>query len=174
MANSLEEISAKAVGTAKAVKAGFNGLRGVFLHLAEEHGEVGMLMKRVSKSADPKERSQLYPKIRVELLSHERGELAEVYPALSEHLATRDIAAAHNVEAQQLEQAIQAVDAQDFASPEWGPAFERLFQLVQQHVAEEENDFFPKAQAVLGEGESKAMLDRYEAAKKAAKAQTRG
>ncbi len=173
MANSLEQMQAKAVGTAKAVKAGFNGLRGVFLHLAEEHGEVGALMKRVSKSADPKERAELYPQIRAELLSHERGELAEVYPLLSEHVATRDIAAAHSAEAQQLEHAIHSVDQHEFSSPEWGPAFEHLFQLVQQHVAEEENDFFPKAQAILGEGEAKAMLDRYEAAKKSAKQQTR-
>ncbi|HEX3775686.1 MAG TPA: hemerythrin domain-containing protein [Polyangiaceae bacterium] len=173
MANSLEQMEAKAVGTAKAVKAGFNGLRGVFLHLAEEHGEVGALMKHVSKSADPKVRAELYPKIRSELLSHERGELSEVYPALSQHLATRDIAAAHNIEAQQLELAIKGVDSHDFASPQWGPAFEQLFQLVQQHVAEEENDFFPKAQAVLGEGEAKAMLDRYEAAKKASQQPTR-
>lgn len=50
MANSIEQFSAKAAGTMNAVKAGFNGLRGVFLHLAEEHGEVGALMKRVSKS----------------------------------------------------------------------------------------------------------------------------
>jgi len=173
MANSLERVTAKAAGTAKAVKAGFNGLRGVFLHLAEEHGEVGSLMKRVSKSGDPKERAELYPQIRSELLSHERGELAELYPMLSEHVATRDIAAAHNVEARQLEQAIHAVDQLAFADPEWGPAFEHLFQLVQQHVAEEENDFFPKAQSILGEGEANAMLDRYEAAKKLAKQQTR-
>jgi len=171
MANSLEQMTAKAVGTVNAVKAGFNGLRGVFLHLAEEHGEVAALMKRVSKSADPEERAKLYPQIRTELLSHERGELAEVYPMLSEHVATRDIAAAHNVEAQQLEQAIRAVDQWAFADPEWGPAFEHLFQLVQQHVAEEENDFFPKAQAILGEGEAKAMLDRYEIAKNLAKRQ---
>lgn len=174
MANSLEQMEAKAIGAAKAVKAGFNGLRGVFLHLAEEHGEVGALMKRLSKSSDPKERGELYPKIRTELLSHERGELAEVYPMLSERVATRNIAAAHNVEAQQLEHAIREVDLLDFASPEWGPAFERLFRMVERHVSEEENDFFPKAQAVLGEGESKAMLDRYETAKKAAKQQTRG
>ena len=169
MANSIEQIEAKAMGTAKAVKAGFNGLRGVFLHLAEEHGEVGALMKRVSKSADAQVRREHYPQIRAELLSHERGELAEVYSMLSKYLDTRALAAAHNAEAQQLEEAIAAVDALDFASPGWGPAFERVFAMVQQHVAEEENDFFPKAQAVLGEGESKALLERYEAAKKSAK-----
>ena len=171
MANPIEQLEAKAVGTAKAVKAGFNGLRGVFLHLAEEHGEVGSLMKRVSKSSDARVRREHYPQIRAELLAHERGELAEVYSLLSKYLDTRALAAAHHVEAQQLEAAIEAVDALDFESPAWGPAFERVFAMVEQHVAEEENDFFPRAQAVLGEGESVALLARYEAAKKAAKQQ---
>jgi hypothetical protein len=170
MANTIEQLEAKAVGTAKAMKAGFNGLRGVFLHLAEEHGEVGELMRRASRTTNPEERRTLYPQIRRELLSHERGELAEVYSTLSKLDATRMLAAAHNAEAQQLENAIAAVDASSFSSPEWGPAFERLVNLVQQHVREEENDFFPLAQAALGEAETKALLDRYEAAKKVAKA----
>ena len=157
----------------KAVKAGFNGLRGVFLHLAEEHGEVGALMKRVSKDSDAEVRREHWPLIRSEPLSHEQGELAEVYPLLSTTEATREIVALHSQEAGQLKEAIAAVDAHDFGSPAWGAAFERLFSLVQLHVTEEENDFFPRAQAVIGEDESKAVLARYEAAKKAAKNQSR-
>lgn len=152
-----------------AVKAGFNGLRGVFLHLAEEHGEVGALMKKVSKSADADVRRELWPQIRVELLAHEQGELAEVYPLLSSNEATREIVSLHSQEAGQLKDAVASVDAHDFASPAWAAAFERLFTLVQLHVTEEENDFFPRAQAVIGEDESKQVLERYEATKAAAK-----
>jgi hemerythrin superfamily protein len=169
MANPIEQFTAKAVGTAKAVKAGFNGLRGVFLHLAEEHGEVGAMLKRVSKSTDADVRREHWPQIRAELLSHEQGELAEVYPLLASNERTRDIVALHSQEAGQLQEAIAAVDAHDFASPAWGAAFDRLSNLVEQHVAEEENDFFPRAQSVIGEDESKEVLERYEAAKKAAK-----
>lgn len=169
MANPIEQIEAKTIGTAKAIKAGFNGLRGVFLHLAEEHGEVGALMKSVSKSPDPELRRELYPQIRGELQAHERGELATVYAMLGNYLATRDLAAAHKLGSEQLEQAIASVDTLDYADEAWGPAFERLFLLVQQHVAEEENDFFPRAQKILGEGETKALLDRYESAKRSAK-----
>ena len=169
MANPIAQIEAKTIGTAKAIKAGFNGLRGVFLHLAEEHGEVGALMKRVSKSPDPEVRREHYPHIRAELQSHERGELATVYTMLGNYLATRDLAAAHKLGSQQLEEAIATVDTLDYADPAWGPAFQRLFLLVQQHVAEEENDFFPQAQKILGEGETTALVDRYETAKKSAK-----
>jgi hemerythrin superfamily protein len=171
MANSIAQVESKAVGTAHAVKAGFKGLRGVFLHLAEEHGEVGAMMKRVAKSDDANERREQYPKIRAELLSHERGEIAEVYAALSKHDETRSIVSTHNQEAKQLEAAIAAVDALDFGASGWGTAFDRLFALVQQHVEEEENEFFPRAQEVIGEDQSKALLERYENAKKAAKSQ---
>ncbi|MET0793155.1 MAG: hemerythrin domain-containing protein [Polyangiaceae bacterium] len=169
MANPIEQISVKAMGTVNAVKAGFNGLRGVFLHLAEEHGEVAAMMKRVSKSGDAQTRREHWSQIRAELLAHEQGELAEVYPLLSGNAATREIVALHSQEAGQLKEAIAAVDAHDFASRAWGPAFDRLFTMVQQHVAEEENDFFPRAQAVIDEDQSKAVLERYEAAKQAAK-----
>jgi hemerythrin superfamily protein len=169
MANLIQELEAKTVGTAHAVKAGFNGLRGVFLHLAQEHGEVGALMKRVSKHPDPEQRREHYPHIRAELLSHERGETAEVYPVLAGFDATRNIAIAHAQQAQLLDAAISAVDAQDFGSAEWGPAFDRLLALVEAHVAEEEDHFFPEAQAVIDERQSKALLTRYEAAKQAAK-----
>ncbi|MEI9937542.1 MAG: hemerythrin domain-containing protein [Pseudomonadota bacterium] len=166
MTNPIEQIATKTAGTVKAVTAGFKGLRGVFLHLAEEHGEVGALMKRVSKSTDAQVRSEHFPHIRAELLSHEKGEMAEVYGVLANYEQLRGVVLQHNAEANALEKAIANVDAQDFASPEWGAAFERLFTLVQAHVEEEENDFFPKAQQVIDEDESKQILTRYEAAKK--------
>ena len=166
MANSFDQIAAKTMGTVKAVTAGFKGLRGVFLHLAEEHGEVGQLMKHVSKSTDAQVRREHFPHIRAELLSHEKGELAEVYGVLANYEQLRGVVLKHNDEARALEKAIEEVDAQDYASPDWGASFDKLFALVQAHVEEEENDFFPQAQRVIDEDESKQILERYEAAKK--------
>src|SRR4051812_4614142 len=149
MADSIDQIASKVMGTVKAATAGFKGLRGVFLHLAEEHGEVGALMKHVSKSKDPQVRREHFPHIRAELLSHEKGELAEVYGVLANYEELRTIVLEHNDEAHTLEKAIADVDAQDFASPEWGESFERLLALVQAHVEQEEADFFPRAQQVI-------------------------
>jgi len=168
MSNTIEQLSAKAVGTVKAVKAGFNGLRGVFLHLAEEHGEVGAMMKQLRKTKDLETRRTRFAQVRAELLSHERAEIAEVYPALTHHDSTRELIVLHNQEAAQLENAIRSVDASDPGSDAWALAFERLFALVQQHVEEEEREFFPKAQAAIGEEKTEALLSRYEAAKNSA------
>jgi len=166
MTNPIEQIATKAAGTVKAVAAGFKGLRGVFLHLAEEHGEVWALMKHISKTSDAQVRREHFPHIRAELLSHEKGELAEVYGVLANYEQLRGVVLEHNQAAHTLEKAIADLDAQDFASPEWGASFDRLLELVQTHVEEEENDFFPKAQQVIDEDESKQILTRYEAAKK--------
>src|SRR6188768_3042619 len=153
MANPIEQMAAKAAGTMKAVTAGFKGLRGVFLHLAEEHGEVGALMKRVSKTTDPQVRREHFPHIRAELLSHEKAELVEVYGVLANYEQLRSVVLQHNSEAHTLEKAIADVDVLDFASEEWGTSFGRLMKLVQAHVEHEENDFFPKAQELIDEEE---------------------
>jgi hypothetical protein len=173
MANSYEQVAAKARGTVQAVKAGFNGLRGVFLHLAEEHGEVGSLIKRVRHSSDGSVRRDHWPHIRNELLSHERAERQAVYPLLENFDSTRRVVAQHTAEANQLEDLITRIEVMDPNSAAWGTAFEQLAVMVEQHVEEEEGDFFLKAQIELGEDEAEAVLSRYEAAKKAARAELR-
>jgi thioredoxin-like negative regulator of GroEL len=171
MPNSLEKAAEKAMGTVKGAKATLKGLSGVFKKLMQEHGEVSALMKRVSMSGEESVRAELYPTIRKELLSHEKGELKAVYPVLAQYAATSEIADTHAREASELDAAIQALDALEFSGEEWAPAFEHLFGLVKRHVAEEEGDFFPKAQETIGDAQAKAIEGRYEAAKKSALAE---
>ncbi len=166
MPSTVEKIASGVMGAAKDVKAGFKGLTGVFMHLMEEHGKVGALIKRVGMSSDVAVRSKLYPTIRTELLAHERGELKIVYPALAEFPETSAIAAAHAHHASEIEAAIAELDALSFNSPAWTPAFERLAKLVDQHVEQEESNYFPKGQQVLGEERTKRLLPAFEAAKK--------
>ena len=166
MPNAIEKAASEVMGAAKDVKAGFKGLTGVFMHLMEEHGKVGALIKRVSLSSDAGVRSKLYPTIRRELLAHEKGELTVVYPPLAEFPETAAIASEHAIDASEMEAAIAELDALSFADASWPSAFERLAKLVEQHVTHEEGDYFPRAQKVLGEERAKQMLSAFEAAKK--------
>ena len=166
MPNTVERVASGVMGAAKDVKAGFKGLSGVFMHLMEEHGKVGALIKRVGLTDDVEVRSKLYPTIRTELLAHERGELKAVYPALAEFPETAAIASAHAHNASEIEAAIVELDALAFQSPSWPSAFERLAKLVDQHVDQEESEYFPQAQKVLGDERAKQLLPEFEAAKK--------
>jgi Hemerythrin HHE cation binding domain len=166
MPNALERVAAEVMGAAKDVEAGFKGLTGVFMHLMEEHGRVSALMRRVALSEDLEVRAKLYPTIRTELMHHEKGELAVVYPALAHHPETAALAAAHSRHASELEAALLELDALSFHSESWAPAFERLGRLVDEHVTLEERDYFPLAQRVLGDDGAEALLTPYETAKK--------
>ncbi len=166
MPNIVERTAAEMMGAAKDVKAGLKGLTGVFMHLMEEHGKVSALIKRVSLTSDIEVRSKLYPTIRSELKSHEKGELEAVYPALAAFPETSSIAAAHAHHASELEAAIAELDALSFNSAGWAPAFERLAKLVNEHVAIEEKEYFPLAQKVLGEARARELQPAFEHAKK--------
>ena len=166
MPNRMDSIIAKSSGTAKAVEARFRGLVGVFKALAEEHGEAGALLKRLK--SDPARRADLWPKIRQELLSHEKAELREVYPVLREYAETRALADRHDAEASELSALIDRLEATSIAAPEWDPMLDRLIDLVEHHVEQEERDIFPKAQQAIGTERAKAIEPRFLAAKKQA------
>jgi len=166
MPNRMEKAASEVMGAVKDVKATFKGLTGVFKHLMEEHGKVGALIKRVGMTSDQAVRAKLYPTIRSELLGHETGELKAVYPVLAEYPETSGIAATHAREASELRAAIAQLDGLATSDARWAPAFERLATLVEKHVAEEESEYFPKAQKVIGDERARELLPLFEAAKK--------
>lgn len=166
MPNKMEKAASEVMGTMKSVEARVKGLSGVFRHLMEEHGKVAALIKRVSMSRDEKVRAELFPTIRSELLGHETGEVNAVYPALAEYPGMSGIAAEHGHQASELKQCIDEIDRLSFGDAAWGPAFDRLANLVEEHVAKEEGDYFPKAQKAIGDERAKELLPQFEAAKK--------
>lgn len=167
MANQIERAASKAMGKVKAAKARIKGLKGIFRQLSEEHGEVSAMLKRVKMTSDPKVRAELFPKIKRELLSHERAELSELYPLLMQNPQTRGIAEDHDREARQMESLLEALDQQAYDSPGWKRDFAQLADLVEHHAREEENEYFPKAQDVLGHERAEALGERYLTTKKA-------
>jgi iron-sulfur cluster repair protein YtfE (RIC family) len=151
----MDSIVARGAKVAKGVEARLRGLQGVFKTLSEQHGEVTALLKRVRR--DPAKRTELWPKIRMELLSHERGELREVFPVLREYPETRVLADRHDAEASQMTALIDRIHATAMSSDEWTRQFDQLIELVERHVNEEQNEFFPRAQQVIGVDRAKQI-----------------
>jgi iron-sulfur cluster repair protein YtfE (RIC family) len=164
MPNRIDSIIAKGKGTVTAAKARLRGMVGVFKVLSEQHGEVVALLKRVKR--DPTKRAELWPKLRKELVSHENGELRELYPVLRQHDQTRALADRHEAEAGQLSVLIDRIHAAEMSSAEWGALFDQLAEQVEQHVKEEETEFFPRAQEVIGHARAKEIEPRFLAVKK--------
>jgi hemerythrin superfamily protein len=170
MAHIPEQIGAKVMGAAKLGKAALEGLSGVFLKLAQEHGEVSALLMRVRATQDPQIRAELFPQIRAELLSHERGELTVVYPALRRHDETRMLADEHDMQAGQLEKMLNELSARAYNAPDWPTLFDALVDLVQRHVAKEEQEYFPRADKVMSSDETDTLRREYEDVKASTRA----
>jgi hypothetical protein len=168
MPNPFEELGAKGFGAAKAAAAAVKGLTGVFSTIVKEHGEVTLLLERTKASDDPGKRLDLWSKIRVELMSHERAELEVLYPVFRDHPQTRSFADDHERESAALEEAIVDLDGVDTASDLWSTKLDSLIGLVKHHVDEEENHYFPEAVQVLGKDVSHELDGRFKARKEAA------
>jgi hemerythrin superfamily protein len=164
MPNRMDSMMSKGAGVVKGVKARLDGLVGVFKTLAEQHAEVSTLLKRLQDK--PEKKSELWPEIRRELLSHERGEIREVYPVLRQHTVTRALAEHHDQEAAELERLIQRLDMA--TADDWRMLFNELVDIVIRHASEEEAEIFPKAQAAIGDTAAKELDARFLAAKKQA------
>lgn len=160
-----EQVASKAMSAFKAAKATLMGLTGIFRKLEQEHGEVSALLMRVKMSSDVNIRRELFPKIRAELLAHEKGELRHVYPMFRTHSATQHIAEQHDHEASQLHDTIEQLARMDVTSDGWKTTFDHLVALVQHHVKEEEDEFFPAGQRAFPE-RTHEMLQVYVEAKR--------
>jgi hypothetical protein len=167
MPNGFERAASGVLGAVKAAKATLENFHGVFKQLTREHGEVTALLERVKMTSDATVRRELFPKIRAELLSHEKGELAEVYPAFFKHEELAGFAEIHKREADALERMIQRLSGIAYDDPQWGALFTELANTVEHHASEEEDDFFPTASRVIGKEAAEQMKTNYLAKKNA-------
>jgi hypothetical protein len=132
--------------------------------LVQQHREAALLLGQAEAATDPAERQELWRTLRKELLSHEKAEMIAVYGALDQ-VATRDIAPRHGEDALALEAAIGAVDLGGYSAPNWADLIGQLSAMLQQHVEEEEHEFFPRALEALGRNAAEELDGRYLAVK---------
>lgn len=151
-------------GLAKQVVEGFGG---IYRQLAEEHGEVDALLKRMAGSSEDSDvRRDLFPKMRNQLLAHAKGEERTFYPVLQEHEETRALAERAISDHKEIEKMLDELHSSDPATPAWTSRFEQLQKAVESHVELEENEIFPKAKEIIGKDEAQEMQARYDSERK--------
>ena len=141
---------------ARNVKPRSDGLVGVFSTLAAQHREAIALLDAALQNPD--RRPELWPKVRAQLMAHERAEMQELYPLLREMPHTRALAEHHDIEANAMVGMIERLEGMDLRSATWSEHFEELAGTVKHHaLEEEEEEIFPLAQDALGAPRSKQL-----------------
>jgi hemerythrin superfamily protein len=138
---------------------------GVFEILVNEHRKAAELMQRISHQS-VEARQQSWPLLRRQLLSHDRAEELELYAALEGYAGARDILKHHKLDAGELEGAINELDAIDYDSESWLAKLRDIELLFQDHVYDEESEYFPRLQELLGEDKARELHERFVSAQR--------
>jgi hemerythrin superfamily protein len=133
------------------------GLTGVFVNLAEQHKEASRLLRRAESLTDVEQRRDTWGRVRRELLAHEKAELEVIYPALADHPETSDIAERHADEAVELEETIHEIDAAGCAAVNWSTLLLGLIAQLEDHIEDEEHEFFPMALEAMGDEQANRL-----------------
>lgn len=136
--------------------------------LKEQHEEVKTLFKKIEKASTRAAKTKLFDQLAANLCAHDAIEREIFYPACERAMGMTDLLGEALVEHGFVEfglyQADQARAEKDFAFK-----CQVLSEVVEHHVKEEEEDFFPKAQRALGKEQlielGARMKERFEEAK---------
>jgi hemerythrin superfamily protein len=141
-------------------------LVGVFERLAAQHRQVLELLSRASTSNEPARRRAFWAEARRQLLSHERAEEQVVYATLEGYDTAQTLLEQHGDQAVELELAIADLDASDWESKSWIEQLRDVTVMVEEHVRDEETEFFPRAQELLGENTARELEDPFSSAQR--------
>jgi len=157
----MDEVASKAMNAMKTAKATLKGFSGVFKQATQEHGALTVPLVRVKLASDVRLRRELFPKLRSELLSHEAREGRVLYPVWERYAELRGRAHHHELEAEQLERMLDQLQALPCDHALWRTQFAVLADFVCDHVENEENEYFPIANRLIGQDEAERMAGRY-------------
>jgi len=162
MRSGFEKAAWNTLSDLKVSKPNLRSLNGVFLTLMEEHGKLTALFLRINSSSDVSVYKELYPAVRRQLLAHEMGEMAAVYPFVAAYADLAREADRHGKDAGDLKAAIMSIDVLDYGDARWRLGFDHLLTLVRSHFDEEETHLFPRAQLLIGQENSEMLEPRYQ------------
>ena len=123
--------------------------------LKDDHRKVDQLFEQMNNLEDYSEKTELFQKIKDELQLHASLEESHFYPLFAEKPGFEDLvedSLDDHQEVKSLLEEISAIDDED----EFDERIDELMESVQYHVEQEENEFFPRVEAIM----SKEELDQ--------------
>lgn len=129
--------------------------------LAKQHEEVAALFKVIEQTNKPSEKKTAFKELAAKLAAHDAIERKIFYPACEEALGLNDqlgeALVEHGVVEFALYLANEAVDKSDFDFK-----CKVLKELVEHHVEEEQDEFFPMAEKALGQDRLTSLAEDME------------
>jgi len=130
--------------------------------LKDQHKEVKSLFKRIEKSKENREKAELFEELAQNLVGHDAIEREIFYPACKKAMGMTELLGEAMVEHGVVEFSLYLAD-QARGKDDFDYKMTVLSEMVEHHVKEEEDDFFPKVEKALGDEALEALGEQMEA-----------
>lgn len=136
--------------------------------LKEQHEEVKALFKKIEKASARSVKTKLFDELAANIVAHDAIEREIFYPACEEGMGMTDLLGEALVEHGLVEFGLYQAD-QARAEKDFSFKCKVLSEIIEHHVEEEEEEFFPKVEKALGDEKLEElgarMKERFEEAK---------
>ena len=119
--------------------------------LKADHDKVKKMLAEGDETTEraEKTRTELFDKLKTEMLIHERIEEEIFYPALKGHPKAREIVLEGYEEHHVVDEIMGELEATDVTDETWGAKFSVMKENIEHHIEEEEGEMFVKARQIL-------------------------
>ncbi len=142
--------------------------------LKQDHDEVKKMLSDLESTTEraEKTRTEGLATLKSELEVHEAIEEEIFYPALKEHLKTKDLALEGYEEHHVVDMVMAEIEGVEPSDETWMAKFTVMKENLEHHIEEEEGEMFPQAEKVFDDDELGELGDRVRARKDELKARS--
>ena len=133
--------------------------------LKQDHQAVKELFDQIDDAEDGKQRKKLFDQIDTQLNIHAHIEETVFYPEMQKIDELKDMVEEALEEHQEIKTLLEEIEGRDPESDQFIASVEELMENVEHHVAEEEDEMFPKVRERCDQATLDRLGDQLESAK---------
>ena len=133
--------------------------------LTDDHQKVKRLFEQAQQIQDNQQKKEMFDKIDMELAIHADIEETIFYPALEEHDALKEMVLEARQEHEAVEQLLLEIEDLATEDTDFSSQLVELEKTVDDHVAEEEGEMFPKIREIFDDETLEGLGKKLESAR---------
>jgi len=133
--------------------------------LKQDHQAVKSLFDQIDDAEDAKQRKKLFDQIDTELNIHAHIEETVFYPEMQKIDELKEMVEEALEEHQEVKTLLEEMEALDPENEQFSASLEELMENVEHHVAEEEDEMFPKVREQCDQATLDRLSEQLESAK---------
>jgi len=135
----------------------------IFEALRHDHEKQRLLLKILAEtSGDTPARREYFDELKEQLELHAAAEERHFYAPLMEYDEALDMARHGVAEHHEIDELIEKLEETDLSSPAWLRHLKSLQEIVEHHLADEEQEFFQLAGRLLNEKQKTSLAKAYQ------------